>query len=379
MLTFKPGDVFGQLAIESFLGAGLHGEVYAVRHVHTDQSFALKVSHLVQRADANAVRRALTAAKGTYSIEHANVVKVFDLGCEDDGMVWIRMELLQGCSIATLLAWQGRLSPRMALAVAYEAAWGLAAAHEAQIVHRDVKPGNLFLVNLGRGRTAVKLLDFSVAKVLPDSVATTLGRNGLGTPGYMPAEQIFGAPAHPCFDIYALGMTLWTMLAGYHPFQAHLHDMHVIAQKQVYELPPSLADAGLPPSIDDLVRRAVLKDPSARYPSMTAFARAIGEAHVWLAEEIAAGRLSFPMPPMEPAIPGAITHRAYVPPVSLRQAPSAPAAPAERVILAGVPDGAAEAEDVAATLPLGEEGLARFFPVRDAVIPPAPPDRKENR
>lgn len=375
MPTFNPGDVFHQLAIDAFLGAGLHGEVYGVRHVHTGEAFALKVSHLVQRSDANAVRRALTAAKGTYSIDHANVVKVYDLGCEDDGMVWIRMDLLRGCSIAALLAWQGRLSAHMALSVAYEAAWGLAAAHEAQIVHRDVKPGNLFLVNLGAGRTAIKLLDFSVAKVLPDSLATTMGRNGLGTPGYMPGEQIFGAPAHPCFDIYALGVTLWTMLAGCHPFHAQLHDVGAIIQKQIHEMPPSLVEvAGLPRPIDDLVRRAVLKDPAARYPSMTAFARAIDDARGWLAAEVRAGRIKLPIVGNEPASPGDPRRvRAYAGALPAPAAPPRELAPEPRVVITADPD------DNAATLPLGESGLFNLIPVRDAVIPAPPSNRKEPR
>jgi serine/threonine-protein kinase len=368
--TFKPGDVLHQLVIEELLGVGLHGEVYAVRHRHTGDRFALKTTPLVARSDASAVRRALTTARGAYGIDHANVAKVFDIGCEDDGMVWMRMELLRGCTIATLLSWQGRLSPIMALSVAYEAAWGLAAAHEALVVHRDVKPANLFLVNLGAGRTAVKILDFSIAKVLPHSVATTLGRDALGTPSYMSPEQLYGAPAHPCFDIYALGLTLWEMLAGRHPFHAELGDMTALLAKQVRVMPPSLVEAaGMPQPIDDLVRRAVQKDAAARYPSMIAFARALDGARAWLAAEIHAGRFSFPMPPSEPAIPGDSFVRAYAAPAPVPVAPRPSPEPAARVIVA---ESEPDPFDVAATLPLGGGGL-------DSLLAPRDSDRKDRR
>ena len=380
MPTFNRGDITLNLIIEDLLGVGLHGEVYAARHRFTGEGFALKVTHLSDRQNAGAVRRALAAAKGTYSIDHANVVKVFDLGCEGDGMVWIRMELLQGCTISTLLAWQGRLSPRMALSVAYEAAWGLAAAHEAQIVHRDVKPGNLFLVNAGPARTAVKVLDFSVAKVLPSSLETTLGRGALGTLGYMPGEQIYGAPAHPCFDIYALGMTLWQMLAGVHPFQADLQDMRALIAKQLLDVPPSLVQAaGLPPRIDDLVRRAVEKDASRRYPSMIAFARAIDEARAWLSAEIAAGRFPAYRPSGEPAIPAVSPAQAYFAPMPVRAAEPGPAPPEARVILPAQ----GPKVGLGGTIPLGESGLFGLVPPRDAMLPspplPSPDDRKERR
>lgn len=378
MLTFQPGDIFGQLAIRSFLGAGNDGEIYAARHVHTDDDFALKVSHAAQRDNANAIRRALAAARGAYTVSHPNVVKVHDLGCEDDGMVWIRMELLQGCNIATLLAWQGRLSVPMALAVGYEAACALSATHEAQIVHRDVKPNNLFLVNLGSGRTTIKLLDFSIAKVLPFSLATTMGRPALGTPGYMAPEQIYGAPAHPCFDIYALGMTLWTAIAGAHPWQAHMNDHAAMVMHHMRDMPPSLTEvAGAPPQIDDLVRRALFKDPAARYPSMAAFAHALQHARQWLDGEIFAGRWSGARPVREPAIPCAEVSRAYA---ELRPRPAAPEparAPDARVIVETSRD-AREPEDNAATVPLGMNLLA-LMPERDAVIPPPPPARKDPR
>ena len=274
-------------------------------------------------------------------------------------MVWMRMELLQGCTLARLLAWQGRLSPLLAISVAYEAAWGLAAAHEAQIVHRDVKPANLFLVDRGQGRTALKVLDFSIAKWLAGEVTTTLGRASQGTAAYMGPEQLYGAPAHPCFDIYALGMTLWEMLAGFHPYVRDLQDMTALVVRQVREMPPSLsAGLSLPAEVDRVVFRALAKDPGARYPSMSAFARAPADLRAFLVGEEQAGRVRFHRFAREPAPPGnSVQQRAYVAPAPVPAAPAPRTAQWPTVIVSAPTDGLS---GLAATLPL-DGGLADLF------------------
>jgi serine/threonine-protein kinase len=382
MPTLQPGDTFQQYVVEHSLGAGLHGEVLAVRHRHTGEPFALKVTHLANRGDANAIRRALTAAKGTHTIDHANVVKVHDLGVEDDGMVWMRMELLKGCTVAALLAWQGRLSPMLALSVAYEACWALEATHSAQIVHRDVKPANLFLVDAGPDHTEVRLLDFSIAKVLPQGIATTVGRAGLGTPAYMGPEHLYGAPAHPCFDIFSLGMTLWHALAGFHPWHAYLADMPALIARQVHDTPPSLVDvAQLPRPVDELVRRAIAKDPAARFASPSAFARAIDDVRGWLVQETTAGRLRMVVPRNEPAVPGPRGPRQeYAPPTVPRPA-ARPEPPRDTRVIVAQREIAIDPLDVAVTLPLDTAGFAAMMPPRENVPPPLPAalDRKESR
>src|SRR5208282_5455793 len=160
-----------------------------------------------------------------------------------------------------LLARQGRLSLPFALAAAIEAAFGLHAVHEAQIIHRDVKPSNLFYTT---GR-AVKVLDLSLAKVFPEGLETTVGgrRLGLGTPAYSAPEQLEGLVRPDVrFDVYGLGITLWEMLAGQNPFAAALDDMTELIKRQLTVMPPLLADvAGLPPRVDAVVRRALTKDP----------------------------------------------------------------------------------------------------------------------
>ena len=160
MRTWKPGDSFYHFEVVRVLGAGHYGAVCEIRHRHTGDSFALKTMHVADCVNPGKTARALAAAKGNYRIEHRNVVRVLDLNCEADGMVWMRTELLSGYTLHELLARQGRLSLPFALSVVIEAAFGLHALHEAQIIHRDVKPSNLFYTE---GR-AVKVIDLSFAK-----------------------------------------------------------------------------------------------------------------------------------------------------------------------------------------------------------------------
>jgi serine/threonine-protein kinase len=166
---FKP-FTFLQWEVLEPRGCGLHGQVYLARHRHTGDYFAIKLMHLQDCAVASRVRRALAGAKANYRIRSANVVLVHDLGCEEDGRVWIAMEWLPGHSIAEQIALQrGRLSVPLALHVAIETAWGVDAAHEIGVIHRDIKPGNVWLTPTGQ----VKVIDFSLAKVIPEGITTT--------------------------------------------------------------------------------------------------------------------------------------------------------------------------------------------------------------
>src|SRR5580693_5900735 len=182
-LTFKPGDRFQHYTVGRLLGTGFHGSVHEIVHDHTGEPFALKTMHLANVGDARKVRRALAEARGTYGIDHAGVVRVHDFNCEDNGLVWMRLELLQGETLAGLLARLGRLSPVFALSAGVEAADALHAAHEAGVIHRDVKPANLMYVTATR---SLKVIDFSIARFFAEGLQTTAGRAGMGTPAFMP-------------------------------------------------------------------------------------------------------------------------------------------------------------------------------------------------
>ena len=287
--VYQVGALFrDNFRVDGILGAGLHGEVYKVTHAHTGVSFALKVMHLEDRHQAGKVARALSTAKGAYRIQHANVVQIHDLGCEPDGKVWVLMELLEGRSLSSLLAPRRSLGALFALNVAIEVAWGLAAAHEAQIIHRDVKPDNVFLTSGG----VIKLLDFSIAKVLPEGVKTTQRKTGMGTPAYMSPAQIAGEAPDVRFDVYSLGFLLWEMIVGQHPFEDALRSTSEMFRRQhsVHPMPLSLA-ARLPDYVDVMMTRATAKDPAERFASIAAMARALIEVRDQLVADEAAGRI----------------------------------------------------------------------------------------
>jgi serine/threonine-protein kinase len=373
--VFKPGDVFNRvLHVKQRLGAGLHGEVYLVEHALTHDRLALKIMHLADVRDASRVRRALSTAKATYWVKHANVVKVTDIGCEDDGKVWILMEYLEGTSVAEQLDRQGgRMSAWLALHIAIEAAWGLDAAHEAGIIHRDIKPENLWLTLRG----LVKVIDFSLAKVVPEGVQTTLRKTGMGTPPYMAPEQLSGGLVDARSDIYALGMVLWQMLGGRHPFPDALYDTKEMVRRQLYVDPEPLSVvAHLPAYVDEFMARALAKDPAQRFLSMSQMARGMMTMRDQLLADCERGILLLEYPAGEPRYEGdPMWRQAYVPARPMTPAATEPPQPSRRVVI--VEQGpAAPAVGLGGTLPLTPQPpttTQRNWPPRVPVPPASAP------
>jgi eukaryotic-like serine/threonine-protein kinase len=186
------------------------------------------------------------------------------------------MELLVGLDLADTLAYSRTLGPPRAVGIACGAADGLAAAHAAGVVHRDVKPENIFLVHAPDGREAVKLLDFGYAW-MPGDAAAQVHAVAVGTPEYMAPEQARGAPALATADVYSLGVVLYEMLAGRPPFSGSYPGVaHDHAGRPV---PPLRDEKGggchISPELDAVVARALAKDPAARFASMTALREAL--------------------------------------------------------------------------------------------------------
>ncbi|WP_437598195.1 protein kinase [Sorangium sp. So ce590] len=305
--VFAPGQVFHQVEVVRFIGAGYSGEVYEARHRITGARCALKIMHLRDRKDVRKAERSLAEAHGTFGIEHANVVEVFDIGCEADGTAWMLMEFLDGPTLATVLERQGRLSPLYALHVALEVAWGLDAAHENQIIHRDVKPDNIAFTVDG----SVKVVDFSIAKVIPYEMRTTQRNVRLGTAAYMAPENLAGNEADARFDVYSLGLVLWEMIAGRHPFRDAFDDRTKLVNWQFFADPAPLSEvAGLPAYVDEVIRRATAKQPAARYLSMAEMAQGMIALRRRLEQDEAEGRISLATPPGEPPIPDRPARRA---------------------------------------------------------------------
>jgi serine/threonine-protein kinase len=359
--AFRPGDPFRHYpyTVESFIGAGASGQVYVVRHRFTGDCFALKVSHLEDRQYAQRVARSLVEARATYGLRHQNIVRVFDLACEDDGMVWQLMELLDGRTVAALLARSGRFSPVYAIDIAIEVAWALQAAHDQQIIHRDIQPSNVMVTSAG----VVKVLDFSLAKVVPFGLRTTRREGAMGTPAYMAPDAIKRALPTPQFDVYSLGIMLWQMLAGRHPYEEALENIMTMVSRQLFEPPPSLTTAGLPAYCDDVIRAATAKDPRERFAGMWPLAQALRELRERLLADRAAAPIVRDVPAWERNLPitcDPTRHQQYAPPRSLPCDIPAPHVPSRRVVVTPA---------AAATVPLPAVGISTL---PSAIVPPPP-------
>jgi serine/threonine protein kinase len=203
----------GRYVLERVLGRGGMAMVYAARDRRLDRQVAVKV---VPVAVTEPVGRArfVREARSAAGLSHPNAVAVFDAG-EADGYLFIVMELVEGRSLANVLAEAEPLEPSRATAIAVSVLSALAQAHAAGIVHRDVKPSNI-MVSYGG---VVKLLDFGIARRL-DDLAGEVTADGeiVGTPAYLAPEQIVGRPTSPATDVYAVGVVLFEMLAGVAPF-----------------------------------------------------------------------------------------------------------------------------------------------------------------
>jgi eukaryotic-like serine/threonine-protein kinase len=263
----------GHYAIERKLGEGGMGIVYAARDERLERLVALKTMSSLSR-DETARKRFWREARAAASVNHPNVCQIYEIG-EDDGQLFIAMELLEGEVLAERLR-RGALSIVEAVPVGLGILAALSALHGRGIIHRDLKPSNVFLTAHG-----VKLLDFGLARPQLDSIdtVTEVTRAGVlvGTPRYMPPEHIVGDPVDARGDIFAAGAILFEMLAGRPAFagQSAVEVLHATR----YEQPPALTGSPAIAAADRVIRRALSKRPSDRPASAEVMAeelRAIG-------------------------------------------------------------------------------------------------------
>lgn len=273
--TFQAGERLGAYTLRELVGTGGAGEVWRATDARLDRDVAIKVllPHLLH--DRERVRRFEHEARTVGALNHPNILSVYDVG-ERDGAPFMVCEYLEGESLRARLR-AGALPRESVVAIALQIARGLQAAHARGVVHRDLKPDNVFLREDG----GVKLLDFGIATLetptphLP-SDAPTAAPDGVvaGTAGYMAPEQARGQPVDARADLFALGATMYEMVTGDRPYRSGVTgDLLPLA---LTADPPSLARRpGVPPALAALIARLLARAPESRFQSATDVVRAL--------------------------------------------------------------------------------------------------------
>ena len=262
--------VAGRYLIKSVLGAGGMGAVFVAEQQPLGREVALKIIKRALADDPDVVQRFEIEARTVSQISHANIITIFDFGHDDDGTLFLAMELIQGDSLRDLLIADGHMEWSRTLPIVSDVCRALGEAHRAGIIHRDLKPDNVMLVDKSGEREFAKVLDFGVAKLL-EKEGTRLTSTGVlvGTPGYISPEQMNGVINDPRSDLYALGVMWYEMLSGLSPFQ-DTTPMR-LALKHMTERPPPLLERvpgfGIPEEVARLVMRLLEKEPEARCSS----------------------------------------------------------------------------------------------------------------
>lgn len=303
----QPGPVgtrIDRYQVESLLGSGGFGAVYRARHVHTEGAVALKVLKKALGADGAMVERFLREARAAAAVGSEHIVRVLDAGQATDGTPFLALELLEGADLQGLAQQVGPLPPMRLVLLALQVLEGLDAAHRKGIVHRDMKPANVFVVrktdDRGTDKDFVKLLDFGISKMHADGATTGLTMTGMamGTPSYMAPEQFFDARSVDArADVYSVAVMLYELLAGRLPIEATSYADLIVRVKTEAPVHLSQLAPQVPKALADAVMVGLAKDKEHRWPSAREFANGLR------------GAMGLPLPGNTPVPP-----RATLPP-----------------------------------------------------------------
>ena len=296
------GSVFAGHRIEAVAGRGGMGVVYVATHLALQRRVALKLIAPELAEDESFRARFQQESMTAASIDHPNVIPIYHAG-EEDGKLYITMRYVEGTDLRAMIAREGKLDPRTAARIVSEVAAALDAAHARGLVHRDVKPANVLI---GEGGQAY-LTDFGLTKHASQSGMTKTGMF-VGTLDYIAPEQLKGGEVDARVDVYALGCVLYQALTGKVPYPRDSEPAKIWAHMQ--EPPPTvLTEGDVPQHFEQVIQRAMAKDPDGRYPSAGDLGRAAlaasefrdvtvgAERNVATGEAAPSGVTAVPLPP----------------------------------------------------------------------------------
>ena len=269
------GQILGdRYEVRQQIGAGAFAVTFHGHDIRLDRSIAIKILRHSYAADASSIRRFEREAKAAASVTHGNVVAVYDVGRQGD-YLYIVMQYIAGDDLKHLINREGPLTSHRAVAITLDILAGLAAIHEAGIIHRDIKPQNVLIGRDGVARVA----DFGIARLGEDAGLTTAG-TVMGTAAYMAPEQAEAQPLVHATDLYAVGIVLYEMLTGRLPFDAPTTYGLIVAHLHAMPAPPSFRAPAqdIAPALDAVVMRALAKHPDDRFPDARTMSRALTAA-----------------------------------------------------------------------------------------------------
>jgi serine/threonine-protein kinase len=268
--ALQPGHVLaGRYALTTLLARGGMADVWQARDMVLERQVAVKVLHPHLAADAHFVDRFRSEAVAAARLHHPSIVAIFDT-CSDNGVEAIVMELVHGHTLREELDTHGPMDPRIAADFGADLATALEAAHRAGLVHRDVKPANILLCEDQR----VMITDFGIAKIRDEADRTQTGTM-LGSVKYLSPEQVDGQPVDGRTDVYSLGVVLYETLTGRVPFLADTPAATALARLHNVPTRPRQLRPAIPPALDDVIMKALAREPDDRFASSADFATAL--------------------------------------------------------------------------------------------------------
>ncbi len=272
-LKARPDTLIGRVfdnryEVRAPLGHGGMGTVYKGWQLSVDREIAIKVIHPKLSGDRNIAKRFLREARLASRLNQANIVGVYEFGQTDDGILYLAMELLRGRPLSKDLEAMRPLPMKRIKAIGMQMCDALDAAHSQGIIHRDLKPGNIVILDEPPGRDLIKILDFGLAKSLIQDNTSLVTKTDaiLGTPLYMPPEQILGKTSDQTADLYSLGCILYQLATGRPPYVGE--NVNIVLASHVRDPLPEVGDH-VPADLKALIQRLMMKEPADRYQKAT--------------------------------------------------------------------------------------------------------------